>query len=84
MELWCYEPVWSMVPKLRKEMGNWDACCPLEDIIEFEEGYFTIEFFKIEKEKRTRRHCDADKQHTEIMTQSVPLENIKTGKTYKP
>jgi hypothetical protein len=38
-----YEPVWSMVHKLRKTMSNRDDRYTLERIIEMDEGYFTIE-----------------------------------------
>jgi hypothetical protein len=37
-----YEPVWAMVHKLRKAMGNRDARYTLEGMIEMDEGYFTI------------------------------------------
>ena len=33
-----YEPVWAMVHKLRKAMGNRDARYTLEGMIEFDEG----------------------------------------------
>ena len=38
----CYEPVWAMVHKLRKAMGNKDDRCTLEGMTEIDEGYFTI------------------------------------------
>lgn len=38
-----YEPVWAMVHKLRKAMGNRDDRYTLEGMIEMDEGYFTIE-----------------------------------------
>ena len=38
-----YEPVWAMVHKLRKTMGNRDAKYTLEGMIEFDEAYFTVE-----------------------------------------
>ena len=43
-----YEPVWSMVHKLRKAMKNRDANYTLEGMIAFDEGYFTIESTEIE------------------------------------
>ncbi len=46
-----YEPVWAMVHKLRKAMGNRDARYTLEGMIEMDEGYFTIESTEIEKSK---------------------------------
>jgi len=38
-----YEPVWAMVHKLCKAMGNRDDRYTLEGMIEMDEGYFTIE-----------------------------------------
>ena len=38
-----YEPVWVMVHKLRKAMGQRDARYTLEGMTEIDEGYFTIE-----------------------------------------
>ena len=37
-----YEPVWAMVHKLRRAMGNRDAKYTLEGMIEFDEGYFIL------------------------------------------
>jgi hypothetical protein len=39
-----YEPVWAMVHKLRKAMGNRDDHYTLECMIEFDESYFTVKF----------------------------------------
>ena len=50
-----HEPVWSMVHKLRKAMGNRDAKCALERMIEFDEGYFTIASSEVEKSKERKR-----------------------------
>jgi len=44
-----YEPVWSMVHKLRKAMGNRDARYTLEGMIEMDEGYFTVASTEIEQ-----------------------------------
>ena len=46
-----YEPVWAMVHKLRRAMGNSDAKYTLEGMIEFDEGYFTVESSEVEKSK---------------------------------
>ena len=39
MGLRCYEPVWTMVHKLRKAMGQRDDRYTLEGMIEMDEGY---------------------------------------------
>jgi len=49
-----YKPVWAMVYKLRKAMGNRDAGYTLKGMIEFDEGHFTVEASEIEKSKDIR------------------------------
>lgn len=74
-----YEPVWSMVHKLRKAMGNRDARYTLEGMIEMDEGYFTIESSEFEKSKGVRGRGAAGKTNVAIMAESTPLEDIETG-----
>lgn len=75
-----YEPVWAMVHKLRKAMGNRDARYTLEGMIEMDEGYFTIESSEIEKAKGKRGRGAAGKSNVAIMAESTQLEDIETGK----
>lgn len=75
-----YEPVWAMVHKLRKAMGNRDDRYTLEGMIEFDEGYFTIESSEIEQDKGIRGRGAVGKQNVAIMAESTPLENVDTGK----
>ena len=74
-----YEPVWAMVHKLRKAMGTRDERYTLEGMIEFDEGYFTVESSEIEQEKGIRGRGAAGKQNVAVMVESTPLENIETG-----
>lgn len=74
-----YEPVWSMVHKLRKAMGNRDARYTLEGMIEMDEGYFTIESSEIEKSKGKRGRGAAGKTPVSVMAESTQLEDIETG-----
>jgi len=74
-----YEPVWAMVHKLRKAMGNRDARYTLEGMIEFDEGYFTIESSEIEQEKGIRGRGAVGKSNVAIMAESTVLEDIETG-----
>jgi len=76
-----YEPVWAMVHKLRKAMGNRDSRYTLEGMIEFDEGYFTVESSQMEQNKGLRGRGAAGKQNVAIMAESIPLEDIDTGKT---
>jgi transposase-like protein len=75
-----YEPVWYMVHKLRKAMGNRDARYTLEGMIEMDEGYFTVESTEIEKSKGKRGRGAAGKTNVAIMAESAQLEDIDTGK----
>ncbi len=75
-----YEPVWAMVHKLRKAMGNRDARYTLEGMIELDEGYFTIESSEIEQSKGVRGRGAVGKQNVMIMAESTPLEDINTQK----
>ena len=78
-----YEPVWAMVHKLRKAMGNRDNRYTLEDMIELDEGYFTVEASEIEKQKGKRGRGAAGKENVAVMAESTPLEDPETGKTEK-
>ena len=75
-----YEPVWAMVHKLRKAMGNRDARYTLEGMIEMDEGYFTVESSEIEKAHGKRGRGAAGKSNVVIMAESTQLEDIETGK----
>ena len=66
-----YELVWSMVNKLRKAMGNRDERYTLEGMIEFDEGYFTIESTEIEQEKGIRGRGAVGKSNVAIMAKSL-------------
>ena len=74
-----YEPVWAMVHKLRKAMGNRDARYTLEGMIEMDEGYFTVESSEIEKSKGKRGRGAAGKSPVSVMAESTQLEDIETG-----
>ncbi len=78
-----YEPVWAMVHKLRKAMGNRDARYTLEGMIEFDEAYFTVESSEIEQEKGIRGKGAVGKQNVAMMAESTPLEDLETGKKEK-
>ncbi len=75
-----YEPVWAMVHKLRKAMGNRDDRYTLEGMIEMDEGYFTIESSEIEQQKGIRGRGAFGKQNVMIIAESTPLEDPTTQK----
>ena len=76
-----YEPVWAMVHKLRKAMGNRDSKYTLEGMIEMDEGYFSVEASEIERSKGIRGKGAKGKSNVAIMAESTPLEDIETGET---
>src|SRR6056297_336876 len=75
-----YEPVWAMVHKLRKAMGNRDARYTLEGMIEMDEGYFTVESSEIEKSRGGRGRGAAGKSNVAVMAESTQLEDVESGK----
>lgn len=72
-----YEPVWTMVHKIRKAMGNRDAKYTLEGMIELDEGYFTIASSEIEEKKSGRG--SSGKRNVLVMAESAQLEDATTG-----
>jgi len=75
-----YEPVWAMVHKLRKAMGQRDDRYTLEGMIEMDEGYFTIEASEHQHKTQKAGRGNKTKSNVMIMAESTVLENIDTGK----
>ena len=75
-----YEPVWAMVHKLRKAMGNRDDRYTLEGMIEMDEGYFTIEASENAHKTQKAGRGSKTKSNVMIMAESTVLEDIETGK----
>jgi len=75
-----YEPVWTMVHKLRKAMGNRDNRYTLEGIIEMDEDYFTIEASEKEHNIQKAGRGSKTKSNVMVMAKSTVLENIETEK----
>jgi hypothetical protein len=78
-----YEPVWYMTHKLRKAMGKRDARYTLEGMIELDEAYFTVASSEVEQSQGIRGKGAVGKANTLIMAESIPLEDIETGKKSK-
>ena len=76
------EPVWAMVHKIRKTMGNRDAKYTLEGMIEFDEAYFTVESSEIEQKKEFVEKVQLETK-CRMMAESTPLEDIDSGKKRK-
>ena len=75
-----YEPVWAMVHKLRKAMGQRDDRYTLEGMIEMDEGYFTIEASEREHKIQKAGRGSKTKSNVMIMAESTVLEDLDTGK----
>lgn len=75
-----YEPVWSMVHKLRKAMGERDDRYTLEGMIEMDEGYFTVEASQQAHNTQKAGRGSKTKSNVMIMAESTILEDINTGK----
>ncbi len=76
-----YEPVWAMVHKIRRAMGNRDARYTLEGMVEMDEGYFTVQSSEIEQNKGKRGRGAAGKRNVAVMAESTPLEHGKKEPT---
>jgi len=78
-----YESVWTMMHKIREAMGKRDDLYELADMLEFDEAYFETET-SAKKRKQLKRGRGSQRQvNVAVMAESVPLENIDTGKTTK-
>ena len=79
LEMKRYEPVWAMVHKLRKAMGKRDARYDLEDMVEMDEGYFTVEASHNQHSKTKAGRGSTTKATVNVMAESFPLEDPETG-----
>jgi hypothetical protein len=75
-----YEPVWSMVHKLRRAMGERDDRYTLEGMIEMDEGYFTVEASEQAHKTQKAGRGSITKSNVMIMAESTILEDLDTGK----
>lgn len=78
LEMKRYEPVWYMMKKLRKAMGQRDGLYKLQGMVEFDEGYFTKATpgnVKLKQGKGSQR-----KQSVAVMAESAQLEDVDTGR----
>lgn len=74
-----YEPIWYMMHKIRSAMGQRDERYQLHDMIEFDDGYFTVEQEDKSKNKPKRGRGSKSKMNVSVMAESIPLEDLNTG-----
>ncbi len=72
-----YDTVWKLMHKIRDAMGKRDDQYQLEDMVEFDEGYF--EKATSSKVKLKRGRGSQKQQNVAVMAESVPLEDLQTG-----
>jgi transposase-like protein len=73
-----YDTIWSLMHRIRNAMGNRDNLYTLSDMVEFDEGYYeiaTAENIKLKRGKGSQKQ-----KNVAVMAESVPLEDIETGK----
>ena len=76
-----YDTIWSLMHRIRNAMGNRDNLYTLSDMVEFDEGYYeiaTAENIKLKRGKGSQKQ-----KNVAVMAESVPLEDIETGKKSK-
>ena len=78
-----YEPVWFMMHRIRKAMGQRDSLYALEGMVEFDEGYFSTETSKKDKGNLKRGRGSQKQTNVAVMAESTPLEDLETGKGSK-
>ena len=75
-----YHPIWHMVHKLRSIMGKRDGEYVLAGRIELDEGYFSTEIPKEEKDKPLKRGRGSQKKSKVlVMAESEFVESPKKG-----
>ena len=72
-----------MMHRIRVAMGKRDNLYKLDDMVEFDEGYFPTEISEKEKRNLKRGRGSQKQTNVAVMAESVPLEDIETGKTSK-
>ena len=75
-----FHPIWHMVHKLRSAMGKRDGEYVLAGRIELDEGYFSTEIPKEEKDKPLKRGRGSQKKSKVlVMAESEFVESPKKG-----
>lgn len=78
-----YTTIWSLMPRIRSAMGKRDDLYDLEDMIEFDEAYFTVAPKASDRQNLKRGRGSQKQSNVAVMAESVPLEDLKTGKQSK-
>jgi hypothetical protein len=77
-----YEPIWTMVHKLRCVMGKRDEKYSLSGMLELDEGFFSTETDDDEKGKPLKRGRGSQKKSKVlVMTESEPVDGKSASKS---
>ena len=73
-----YQPIWELLHKLRSSMGKRDDQYTISGNIEFDEGFFTTEIEKNEKDKPLKRGVGSQrKSKVAVMAETKPAPFAK-------
>lgn len=72
-----YQPVWSLMHKVRKMMGKRDSLYKLSDMIEFDEGHFIHQTNKSEKQRTKAGKGSSTHTNVAVMAESFPVEEME-------
>jgi len=75
-----YEPVWTMVHKLRRAMGDCDDRYALKGMLEMDEGYFAVGVPQSAHQTQKAGRGSKTKSNVIIIAESTILEDLETGK----
>lgn len=78
-----YESIWSMMHRIRRAMGQRDSLYGLDGMVEFDEGYFTTETSKRDKQNLKRGRGSQKQVNVAVMAESTQLEDLETGTNSK-
>lgn len=80
-----YEPIWSMLHKIRATMGNRDDKYQLDGFLELDEGYFESQRVKDTSTKPKMHQAHENKGRRQanvlVMIQSLPADKVHKNKT---
>ncbi|TVZ28660.1 ISXO2 transposase-like protein [Gillisia sp. Hel_I_86] len=75
-----YTTIWSLMHKIRTAVGKRDDLYKLEDMVEFDEGYFEVATKEKDKQQLKRGRGSQRQSNVAVMAESTPLEDLQTGK----
>ena len=83
-----YEPIWSMLHKIRQAMGRRDEKYTLSEYIEIDEGFFKVVDKEVSKEQlqdeQKRGRGSLNHSKVLVLIESIPLENQEEKYKHKP